>query len=382
MNIFSKVLSRLGSWTSPRFEPLVTLRIFSSAVLGNLRTFRAAYPQVKIAPVLKSNAYGHGLSQVAQILQTETLPFVCIDSLFEAESLYRSGFKKPLLVLGFSRTESIVGCRLPCAFSVGSLEQLDELAKKAKRPIKVHLKLDTGMHRQGILPSQVQAASRSLQQNPHLKLAGIFSHLAAAGLQAHNFRTQQQIDVWNSLVRYFKQDFPRLEYWHLAATSGFPSLTKIDSNSARLGLGLYGLKPFVDFPLALQPALEMTTLVASVKSLSAQSAVGYDFTFESSDDIKLALVPVGYFEGIDRRLSGKGQMKIGSHFVPIVGRVSMNMVTLDITNLSPVGYKDIVTVISRDSQDLNSVENWAKVCETIPYEILVHIPQHLKRVVI
>jgi alanine racemase len=149
-----------------------------------------------------------------------------------------------------------------------------------------------------------------------------------------------------------------------------------------LGLGLYGLKPFVDFPLALQPALEMTTLVASVKSLSAQSAVGYDFTFESSDDIKLALVPVGYFEGVDRRLSGKGQMKLGSHFVPIVGRVSMNMVTLDITNLSPVGYKDIVTVISRDSQDLNSVENWAKVCETIPYEILVHIPQHLKRVVI
>ncbi|HYV33940.1 MAG TPA: alanine racemase C-terminal domain-containing protein, partial [Candidatus Limnocylindria bacterium] len=149
-----------------------------------------------------------------------------------------------------------------------------------------------------------------------------------------------------------------------------------------LGLGLYGINTSPHQKLNLQPALEMRSAISSVKTIQPGEKVGYGITFEAQKPMKIATVPVGYNEGMDRRLSNKGFYKVGSTFCPLVGRVSMNMSSIDVTEIPGVKLEDEVVVISSVPTDKNSVESIAQICGCITHEILVHIPKDLRRVII
>lgn len=360
-------------------QPLVTISISRSALLGNLGEFIKATQPRQIAPVLKSNAYGHGLSLIANELKKEKVPFFVIDSYFEAKALRNEKITSPLLIIGYSSTDSIIKNNLKnIIFTITSLDSLKELSAKILKPTHIHLKIDTGMHRQGILPEEKEVATNIIKANAKIIIDGICSHLSDADNKNQSF-TKKQIILWNDLVKYFKKEFPLLKYWHISASAGH-IYQDADSNITRLGIGLYGLTN-IEY-LNLKPVLEMRTIITGIKKIKKGETVGYNNTYKAEDDMVIATIPVGYNEGLDRRLSNKGFVKIDEQDCPILGRVSMNITIIDISKLNNIKIGDEVIVISSIKNDLNSIENIARICDTISYEIAVHIPQHLKRIII
>jgi alanine racemase len=337
-------------------------------------------PHRQVAPVLKSNAYGHKIDLIAHELENEHVPFYIIDSYFEAEALRNEGIKTPLLVIGYVREESINNSRLKnIVYVISSLDSLRSIKKKTR----IHLKIDTGMCRQGILPSERSEAVSIIQNNQNIILEGICSHFSDADSTDTSF-TNKQIKIWNDTVEYFKQKFKFIKYFHISASEGH-IYKDAYTNMTRLGIGLYGLTNING--LILKPVLEMKTIITSIKKIKKGDQVGYGRTFTADRDMTIATLALGYYEGVDRRLSNIGFVKIIDknnleNFCPIIGRVSMNITIIDISKVSGIEIGNEVIVISKNKTDKNSVENIAKLCSSIPYEIVVHIPQHLKRIVV
>lgn len=365
-----------------KYRPSVEVLISANNLIHNLREYQRQYPKLSFAPVLKSNAYGHGLVPVAQILDKEDIAFFVVDSLFEAMILRNEGVKSRILVIGYTSAENINSSKLSdVAFTITSLEHLQNIARAVTKEKNFHLKIDTGMNRQGILQNQIAEAIKIIQGGKYINLEGICSHLADADNENDSF-TKLQIGQWQSIVKIFKDKFPEIKYYHLAASAGVFYADYLEGNAVRLGLGLYGFNasPFVK--LDLKPVLRIESIISSVKSVAAGESVGYGLTYKTAKPAKIATVPAGYFEGIDRRLSNKGFLKIGEYFCPIIGRVSMNITTIDVSAVPDVGLGDKVSIVSDNQDDKNSIANIADLAQTIPYEILVHIPPHLRRVVV
>jgi len=365
-----------------RYRPLVEILVSRSALIGNLNEYQRRYPKFSLAPVLKSNAYGHGLAPVALILDKQGVAFFVVDSLYEAITLRRQGIKSRILIIGYTHPENIKNNRLKqVAFTIIDLEQLRQLAKTVNAPKEIHLKIDTGMHRQGILLHQIEAAIHLIKSCKFLRLRGICSHFADADNFDESF-TRIQIDRWEEINRVFRKNFQALEFFHICASAGVYYSKNTSGNVIRLGLGLYGINPSPLLDLDLRPVLQMQSIISSIKSIPAGEYVGYGVTYKTEKAILAATVPVGYFEGVDRRLSNCGFLKIKNQYCPVIGRVSMNITSLDVSAAPEVQPGDKVTVVSNQKNDLNSVENIAKLCQTIPYEILVHFPPHLRRRVV
>ena len=374
-----KRLARMSKFTENIAQPLVKIEISSSALHNNLNEFRKIASPCKIAPVLKSNAYGHGLSIVANELKDEEVPFFVIDSYFEAKVLRNEGIKTSLLIIGYSSIESITKNHLKnISFPISNIDTLKELAASIKSSTNIHLKIDTGMHRHGISIEEKDEAIKIIKENKKIILEGICSHFSDADGVDETF-TNKQVDTWNSAVKYFKNQFPTLKYWHTSNSAGH-IFKKAKANVTRLGIGLYGLINVAG--LRLRPALEMKTIITGIKKIKSGDTVGYNNTFIASEDMIIATIPVGYNEGVDRRLSNKGFIKVAGLLCPILGRVSMNITIIDVSKIKNIKIGDEVIVFSSNINDKNSIENTAKTCETISYEIAVHIPSYLRRDII
>lgn len=374
----------LKKFLRPRvdYKPLIEVRVFKNAILENLATYKKQYPQINFAPVLKSNAYGHGLVEVASILDKEGTPFIMVDSFYEALVLRRAGIKTKVLVLGYLRQEQILNNKLKnVSIGIISLEQLKNISQNLPRKQNFHLKIDTCMHRQGVMLSEVGEAIRLIKVNSNIILEGVCSHFADADGDTKDF-TEKQIGEWNKIVEVFKKEFTSILFFHTSNSAGAYYSKNINQNVGRLGIGLYGFNQSPFEKLNLKPALEMVSLISTVKQIQKGDKVGYGLTFEANANMKIATVPVGYNEGVDRRLSSKGFYKIQNKFCPIIGRVSMNITSVDVTAINNIELEQEVIIFSSKPADSNSVENVAKICNCIPYEILVHIPQHLRRVII
>jgi alanine racemase len=363
-------------------RPLVEVSISRKNLLHNLHTYQKNYPALTFAPVLKSNAYGHGLGIIAELLDKEKIAFFMVDSYFEARTLRRIGIKSRILILGYVRPEEIASSKLPTIdYGIIDIEQLREVAKVVQKPTRIHLKIDTGMHRQGILPKDIAEAISIIKSQPHLQLVGICSHFADADNLASDKHTRDQVEVWNEAAKELLLQFPSIEYRHIAATKGVAFGDAAHTNVGRLGIGLYGFDTSPDGSTALKPVLEMRSLITSIRDVPPGDFVGYNATLVADKPLRIATVPVGYFEGVDRRLSGVGSMLIDGKTAGLAGRVSMNMSSIDVTSIPEAKRADEVIAISRNREDNNSVESIARLTDTTPYTVLVHIPQHLKRIV-
>jgi alanine racemase len=377
MNLFRRLFA-------PRvaYRPLIEIRISKAALLHNLGEFKARYPGVQFAPVIKSNAYGHGMTTVAKLLDGEPKAFFMVDSFYEALVLRRAGIQSKILMLGYNRIEQLIDPKLKnCAVTIVDFSILQEVVLKLKKPAVFHLKIDTGMHRHGLYGDEITRAIALIKTNPNFILEGLCSHLADADDAVRDI-TQKQIAAWNEAVALYKKHFPDIKYFHLGATAGAAYSDQIQGNVVRLGIGLYGFNVSPFAKLDLQPVLEMVSVVSSLRTIPAGEKVGYNGTWTAGRATKAATVPAGYNEGIDRRLSNQGFYKVGGTFCPIIGRVSMNISSIDVTDVSALNVGDEVVIFSRTASDKNCIEAVAKACGTISYEILVHIPSYLKRSVV
>jgi alanine racemase len=376
-----KIRRRLTGYT-----PLVEVSISKENLLTNFRTYQKRYPNLQFAPVLKSNAYGHDLGTIARLLDREKVAFFMVDSYYEARRLRRAGVRSRILVMGYVRPEDIAKSKLPHVdFGITDLEQLRTLTKLVRHPIRIHLKLDTGMHRQGIPFDHISYAEDLIKGQPLLELVGIASHFADADGEDETF-TRTQVEVWQTAAKELLLAFPSIEYRHIAATKGVRFGEDTGTNVARLGIGLYGFDTSPSAEAPLRPVLELRTLISSVRDIKEGESVGYNATYTADHPMKLATVPVGYYEGIDRRLSSKGAMLVEGVVCPIVGRVSMNMTSIDVSHVPNIAPGDTVVAVSRNPTDLNSVSNIVRTVSTSEYTeteyvILTHFAPHLERVV-
>jgi alanine racemase len=382
----SSLLHRIRTHFS-RQQPLVEVSISRENLLHNLHAYQKRYQNMSFAPVLKSNAYGHDIGTIARLLDNESIPFFMVDSAYEARRLRGAGIHSRLLVMGYVRPQEILRNSITNTdYVIVDIEQLRELSCSAKNPLRLQLKIDTGMHRHGILPEDLHEAVTLITSNAYLHLVGICSHLADADNEEPAF-TQMQIERWNAALIVLLAAFPYMEYTTLAATKGVPHMENAGTNVVRLGIGLYGIDTSTKKDMDLKPVLEMTSLISSLRNVPAGESVGYNATHLVTKESIIATVPVGYFEGVDRRLSDKGCMTVRGVSCPLVGRVSMNMTSIDVSDVPGVSVGDKVTVVSRDPEARNSIATIASEVSSdeykeTPYVILVHIAQHLRRIVV
>lgn len=364
------------------YEPLVRIKISRSTLLHNYEVFSNIQSDTKIAPVLKSNAYGHGLISIAKILDIKNTPFFVVDSYYEALILRNENIKTPILVIGYSFLSNIIkNTDKNIIFTLSTPHQVREIADTLKQPQTFHIKCDTGMNRQGIRYEDIDYVVSLIQSNKNISIDGVCSHLADADVE-NSLHVERQKTIWNTIVPVFRSKFSTICYFHISATAGTQYIKQFDSNVVRLGIGLYGFDPIPERGLNLTPALEMFSVVVGIKTIKRGEFVGYNATFSADKEMKIAIIPVGYFEGIDRRLSNSGVVYIQNIACPILGRVSMNMISVDVSSVLNIKEEDEVCVISRVAQNKNSIASMANICGTIPYEILVGIPERLRREVI
>ncbi len=325
-----------------------------AALEHNIMQYKRWLPEkTSIAPVIKANAYGHGLAQIG--LLHDMNPHVsrlCVASSSEGVALRQAGVQKPILVLGFinSGIQSVIENDLDMIVSdVATIQALNSAAQAVKKVINVHLKIDTGLSRLGIFPEQVSYFKSLIAQCNNLKLQGICSHLIES---CNKESTNEQENI-------FKEFFDRSLQIHIANSHG--SLhAQFVYDFVRIGAGLYGYLPEADPILQskLYPVLSLKTRVIGIKNIVAGATVGYARTYTASRPTKLAILGMGYFEGINPDLANTGQVLIHGRFAPIVGRIMMNYFTVDVTDIPNVQMHDVATVLGRDGSYFISAYDW------------------------
>lgn len=371
MNLFSLV--------KKEYLPLNTIEVSKSALLKNYYYLSQFAPGVMIAPVLKSNAYGHGLGLVSNMLDSVGAPFFCVDSLFEAYELLKNNVKTPILIMGYVHPENLRIRQFPFIFTVYDKEHVAALSKFQKNP-KIHIFVETGMNREGIRLSELPELLSFIQKFPRLQVEGVMSHLSAGYNSAATTKQLEQFEKVKKIV--FAAGFSP-KFFHIASSSGLLHNTDYQGklgNLARCGIALYGID--LEEDQNLQPVLTLKTTLVQIKALSKGEKVGYDATFTATRKMTIGILPLGFFDGVDRRLSNKGFVSIGDVFCPIVGRVSMNLTTIDISKVKDPHVGDIVIVFSNRSSHKNAFFHSAKLANASPYELLVGLTASSRRIVV
>ena len=350
------------------------------------------FANTPVWPVLKSNAYGHGIDQVAECLQEITSEYFIVQNYFEAEQIWNTLPDQQILMLGtepFSQYQKMDLGRLTPV--VGSIELLKHLCNipggSTSRNISVHLKLNTGMNRQGFDPADIPQIITLLQENPHVSVEGILTHFSDADGPDTSF-TQKQYACFEYCVVQFQEAQIKPTWIHAANSAGLSKIAPNLVNASRAGIALYGLNPLdptdekYDQYKQLQPVLSLHTYVTHVRSINPGEHVGYGNTHTAQKETHIATIPVGYYEGIPRITSNKGVCStLNGKPLPVVGRVSMNLITLDSTS-AELCAGDEVVVYSSNQDYPNSVIKNAISSGTIPYELTTNLKPHLPRVIV
>ncbi len=338
---------------------------------------------MSIAPVLKSNAYGHGIVKIASILKNANPSFFCVDSHFEANQLIKAGIKSKILIMGYVHPSQMTTRRSQLSWTVWDINYVKILLKSQKK-VNIHLFVDTGMNREGIKIDKLDAFIRKLKKIKGATVEGLMSHLAMADQPYHpltinqlnNFETAQNILKRNDIVP---------KWIHIAASAGLLNAHQLaphkTGNLARVGLALYGIDPRGK-RTPLKNTIELKTTLVQIKQIKKNKKAGYDFTYTAKKNITIGILPLGYNDGVDRRLSNTGYVSIKGHMCGIVGRVSMNITTIDLSNVPNAKVGDEVIVYSCNKSVKNSWERSAKLADTISYEFLVHLHPSIRRVII
>jgi len=363
------------------------IEIDKSALKHNYNVFRGLIaPNVKLMAIAKSNAYGHGLIEYAETMAALGADWLGVDSITEALKLRSRGLKTPILILGHTLAERYQECsENNLTIALSSFDQIKNI-KSVPYNIAVHIKIDTGMHRQGFQLEEVEKASQQIKKIQNIEVTGIFTHFAAAKNPAFPADTTEQIRQFEKACNIAKKYFGEGLTKHAAATAGTLLFPKSHYDMVRIGIGLFGLwtskeaEAYMQGKVELKPALTWKTIVAEVKNVKAGERISYDLTEKLSIDSKIAILPIGYWNGFRRSLSSIGHVLIRGHRAKVLGRVTMDMIIVDVTNIANVKSGDEVTLIGRDGDLQITADEIASLCETSNYEIVTQLNLLMRRI--
>jgi alanine racemase len=354
---------------------MVDLAIDLTALEHNYHQLRRLCdPQVRMLAVVKADAYGHGLVPVAQKLAAAGADYFGVGSLEEGLLLRRAGITLPvLLLLGILPEEA--GCAVAndldvALFRLDVAQALAAAAHNQGKKAQVHLKVDTGMGRLGILPAETLTFLTGLKTLRNLNVIGLISHLAVADQEDKTY-TFIQVREFTSLLTAAREDGWKLPFSHITNSAALWELPEAHLGMVRPGLMLYGSPPSPERPPAvdLKPVMSLTAQILQVKRLPPGSNVSYGCTYTTPDWCDLAVLPVGYCNGYSRLLSNQGEVLIHGRRAPIRGRVCMNLTMVDVTGIPEVKEGDRAVFLGQDQEDRLRGEDLAAWAQTISYEI-------------
>lgn len=334
---------------------------------------------------VKANAYGHGAIPVSRAALRGGASRLAVSRTEEGTELRRAGIEAPILLLGYtlpSESDAIVRWDLtPTVNSRLQAKALSDAAAGRGRALPIHVKIDTGMSRYGLLPDEAIEFVRFLTHLHGLVLEGLYTHFSVADLSDKAF-TRDQFDVFQTVARQLEASgfsFPLKHVSNSAATIDLPAMAL---DMVRCGIALYGLRPSaeVDPPVALKAALTLKSRVARVRTLPAGASISYGRTYVTGEPTRVALIPVGYGDGYHRLLSNRGAVLIRGKRAPIVGRVCMDQFVVNVSDIPGVRLHDEVVLIGRQGEGSISAEEVARWAETINYEITTGLMPRVTRV--
>jgi len=374
---FEKIIAFLQQKTHK-----TTLEINLNSIVHNLNYYKSQLmPNVKLMAMVKAFSYGNGSYEIANLLQFNQVDYLGVAFTDEGKELRKSGITLPIMVMNpeeLSFNDMIKNNLEPEIFSMRILELFEQalLRNNYKGQYNVHIKLDTGMHRLGFEEFQVQDLIDKLKNNDKIKVLSVFSHLASSSNSLDDDFTIHQIEVFENICHVLKQNIGYDFSMHILNTAGIRRFKDKQFDMVRLGLGLYGISSSPEEQDLLQNVSVLRTSISQIKKIKAGDTIGYDRKYLAQNDIIIATVPIGYADGLSRRLgNGIGKMKVNGVFAPVVGNICMDMCMLDITNIE-ANEGDEVIVFDKDY----SVSNFADDMETIPYEVLTGFSRRVKRV--
>lgn len=375
LNRFLKTFER-------EFDTHNVIEVSRSALRHNLAYF-AKSSGLQVAPVLKGNAYGHGIEIVAEAYRGLELPFIAVDGYFEALRVRNVG-RWPVLVMGAIAPQNFARLRYnDFAFVVQDEATIEALAKTNKS-VAIHLECNTGMNRYGAKRDEFASLVKAAMRFPNLQIEGIMTHLADSDGDSPTTVSDAAAE-FDGCVEIALERGVTPKFIHIAQSAGSVRARSKYANLIRVGIGGYGINPFPKghehYPgmkANLRPALTLKSTITKINALSAGDKVSYNYTYTAPKAMKMGVLPLGYYEGVNRALSNQGSVLIEGKSVPIIGRVCMNhtMINLDGTD-AKVG--DEVVVYSNNPTDANSIQAIADQFGLFNYNLLTALSPDVRR---
>lgn len=372
------------------------MEIDERALEKNIRALRSLLAkETKLCVTVKANAYGHGIDIAAKTAVNCNVDLISVDNLDEALSVRSISKTIPVLIIGYTpqdRYGEIISNNLMTAvFDTAQIKKFNESAEKAGKKASIHLKIETGTSRLGILPSHVQEFIEELEHADFVELSGVYTHFARAEESDRADFTFEQTAVFEKAVSELVLAGHNPKYIHAACSAALILYPQTHFNTVRTGISFYGFWPSRHVRAAakksgrwveLESALSWKTRVAQVKPLQKGTPIGYGGTDVLGKDSMVAVLPVGYYDGFDRRLSRIGTVLIKGHVCKVLGNVCMNMIMVDVSDLPLVKEGETAVLIGHDGSQRVRAEDIADSIGTIHYEIVSRINPIIPRVLV
>ncbi|WP_020675349.1 alanine racemase [Geopsychrobacter electrodiphilus] len=356
-----------------------------SALAHNLQQVRSCcHAGQGVMAVVKADAYGHGAVTISRALEAEGVEQFAVATLEEGQELRGAGIKRPILVFGGcypGQEAAFVEYALTAALlSLADVKRLEAFGSAQEKPFLVHIKCDTGMGRVGLLPEEIPQLITLLSQSCGLEVRGLMSHLASADDLASPV-TSDQVRVFREILDQFKLANITIAEIHLGSSAGLCAWPLPEATLVRPGIMLYGGYPSAAFTerLDLRPVMTFSTQIAQLRTLAAGQGISYGHTHQTRGPTRLAALPVGYADGYNRLFSNCGEVLVHGQRVSVVGRVCMDWILVDVTEVADVAVGDRVVLLGSDGEETISAEDWAEKLDTINYEVFCRISQRVPR---
>ncbi len=367
-----------------------------NAVEYNFRNIKNKLSKnTKILCVLKADAYGHGAEFLVKEYEKLGADWYGVSNIDEAVQLRNAGAKKPILIFGYTNPEMVETLNKydisQAVFSLQYAKKLSEICEKTGSKIKIHIKVDTGMSRIGFFCQSEESINNSAKEIKQLKnlknleIEGIFTHFSVSDDMTNNTEyTLKQYSNFCSIIKKIENEGINIPIKHCCNSGGIISCPEMHMDMVRAGVILYGLYPSeeVKDKIDLKPAMQLKTVVSQVKEIPENTSVSYGRTFVSNKKMKIASVSIGYADGYSLKFSNTAELLIHGKRAKIVGRVCMDQLMIDITNIENVKEGDEVTIFGTDNPQSISVDELAKIAGTINYEIVCLIGKRVPRIYI
>ncbi len=379
-----------------RKSHLIWVEISEENLLHNISVIRDLIGNKrKLMAVVKSNAYGHGMLETAKIVLKGPVDWLGVNSIEEGIALRNNNIDVPVLVLGYVPVvslEDVVQKNLRLTvYNMETVKTLDKIGNKLKKEIPVHIKIETGTNRQGINGKGLSTLLEFIKGSSFVKLEGISTHFANIEDTTDHSYAQFQLDEFKRIeAEFFKNEKNLIR--HTACTAAVLLFPETYFEMVRTGIGMYGLWPSKQTKVScsmkdkkipeLKPVLTWKTKIAQLKDVPDGSFISYGCTFRTTRDSKIAVLPVGYYEGYSRAFSNVSYVLVKGKRAPIRGRVCMNITLVDVTDIEDVKLEDEVVLLGKQGEEEVTADFLAELAGTINYEIVSHINPVLERRVV